>query len=50
MTGKENRKKDVIPTSNVFRPDPFGDLEDSRPVEIRKGRRNNPDKTIPWVM
>lgn len=50
MSGRKNKskKKHVIPHDVVFKPDPFGDLEDTRPVEVRKGRKRKPDRVIPW--
>lgn len=45
---RKNSKHDLVPLDMVFKPDPNGDLEDDRPVEIRKGRRNQPNHTIPW--
>ena len=50
-TSKKRRKrgiKDIIPLEQVFRPDPYGDQEDTRPVEVRKGRRGRPVRVIPW--
>lgn len=45
---KRSHKHDIITMETIFKPDPYGDLEDTKPVEQRKGRRNNPDHTIPW--
>ena len=36
----------IIPYDKVFPPDPRGDKEDMRPVEIR--RRNKPNVRILW--
>ena len=47
--GKNKRKvKHKIPFDTVFKPDPYGDVEDTRPVELRRGRRGRPNKSIPW--
>ena len=47
--GKDARKKargHIIPYDRVFPPDPHGDKEDTRPVEIR--RRSKPNIRILW--
>ncbi len=47
--GKDAKKKakhHIIPYDRVFPPDPHGDKEDTRPVEIR--RRSKPNIRILW--
>ena len=47
-TKKRRQKRHIIPFDRVFRPDPYGDLDDTRPVEVRKGKKGRPKVSIPW--
>ena len=42
------QKTHLIPFDKIFTPDPYENMEDTRPVEVRKGKRNNPDHSLPW--